>query len=117
LAGQIVILSVSCYVTAQSRLACFSLQVIFVWEHRVDNQYKALMIDILSDLVENHGVVACKAEFEAEGSRADGITVLTDIVRKANTGFVLKIGGGEAVRDLLDTDTYLNRRFALSHSD
>lgn len=46
------------------------------------------------------GLVAVKAEFEAEGSRTAELVMLADLVRRANVPLTLKIGGCEAARDM-----------------
>lgn len=58
------------------------------------------MLEILRDLRDNHGVLAIKAEFEAEGSRTDELVKLNEIVFRADMNLIIKIGGCEAVRDL-----------------
>jgi len=58
------------------------------------------IIQSLKDLKEHHGVCAIKAEFEAEGSRKDELIMLREFVYKADLGFIIKIGGCEAVHDL-----------------
>ncbi len=46
------------------------------------------------------GLIAIKAEFEAEGSRLDELIMLNEVVFRANTNLIIKIGGCEAVRDI-----------------
>lgn len=58
------------------------------------------IIDILKKMKNNYGVTAIKAEFEAEGSRKDELIMLREMVYQADLGFIIKIGGCEAVHDL-----------------
>ena len=58
------------------------------------------MLEILKSLRDDHGVLAVKAEFEAEGSRTDELVQLNEIVYRADMNLYIKIGGCEAVRDL-----------------
>lgn len=66
------------------------------------NKLEKQMRNILLDLRDNFGVVSVKAEFEAEGTRMDELLRLVDIARSANLGITVKIGGCEAIRDLLE---------------
>lgn len=62
---------------------------------------KSRMLDILKELKDDHGVIAIKAEFEAEGSRKDELIMLRDLIETiGGLGFIIKIGGCEAVHDL-----------------
>ncbi|MBD8552702.1 MULTISPECIES: aldolase/citrate lyase family protein [unclassified Sphingomonas] len=70
------------------------------------NTTERRMLEALKRGRDQHGVVAVKAEFEAEGTRPDEFHRLLEIAQRADVKVALKIGGCEAVSDLLATKVY-----------
>jgi 4-hydroxy-2-oxoheptanedioate aldolase len=66
------------------------------------NKLELQLVDLLIDLKENHFISAIKAEFEAEGSRMEEVMRLKDIISKAGLNLNIKIGGCEAIKDMID---------------
>ena len=70
------------------------------------NQCERKMLEMLKRGRDEFGVVAIKAEFEAEGTRPDEFLRLLHLTHSANLKVALKIGGCEAVSDLLASKLY-----------
>ena len=66
----------------------------------MDNYFNAMVEIILQN--KSMGQIAIKAEFESEGTRMTELLRLKEIASAADMPMVLKIGGCEAIRDLLD---------------
>jgi 2-keto-3-deoxy-L-rhamnonate aldolase RhmA len=70
------------------------------------NSYEKKMLEILREGKQDFGVLATKAEFEAEGTRTDELLRLLEIANKADVGLALKVGGCEAIRDMLEAKQF-----------
>jgi hypothetical protein len=70
------------------------------------NSCEREMLNLLVTLKRDFGAVSVKAEFEAEGTRTDEMLRLIDLARRADLKVALKIGGCEAVRDLLESKQF-----------
>ena len=70
------------------------------------NTTEKKMLYILQNLRKTCNVVSVKAEFEAEGTRTEELLRLLEIARRADVKIALKIGGCEAVRDLIEAKQF-----------
>lgn len=60
------------------------------------------MVKILKNLKRNYGVSEVKMEFEAEATRLNEAMRLKEIATSSQCGLVVKIGGPEAITDMLE---------------
>jgi len=66
------------------------------------NALERRMVNILRELKEQHGALCVRAEFEAEGTKLEELLRLKEISMAAGLGLMLKIGGCESIRDMLE---------------
>lgn len=59
-------------------------------------------VNILTDLVENYNLVGIKTSFEDEGASFNETIRLKEVCNQAKTKLTIKIGGPEAIRDMID---------------
>ena len=67
------------------------------------NNLEKKMVNTLIDLKENHHFLSVKCEFDAEGTSFEEAMRLKELTLKAGLDFSIKIGGCEAIKDMLDT--------------
>ncbi|MDR3489631.1 MAG: aldolase/citrate lyase family protein [Bradyrhizobium sp.] len=70
------------------------------------NRCEHEMLDVLKRLRQDFGAISVKAEFEAEGTRTEELLRLIDVARRGDLMVGLKIGGAEAVRDLIESKQF-----------
>ena len=66
------------------------------------NTLELQMVSVLKKLREEFGAETVKAEFEVEGMRMAEAMRLKDVADAAGIGITIKLGGGEAIRDMYD---------------
>jgi 4-hydroxy-2-oxoheptanedioate aldolase len=72
------------------------------WRNNM-NSLEKKMSALLAELKKDYCVGGVKAEFEAEGTRLDEAMRLKNVTSSAGLGLNIKIGGCEAIKDMLDS--------------
>lgn len=67
------------------------------------NTRESKCVKILTDMIENDGLVGIKTSFEDEGATFNETVRLKQVCNEAKTKVTLKVGGPEAIRDLKDS--------------
>jgi hypothetical protein len=67
------------------------------------NTRESTCVKILTDMIENDGLIGIKTSFEDEGATFNETIRLKQVCNEAKTKVTLKIGGPEAIRDLKDS--------------
>lgn len=67
------------------------------------NKREFKCVKLLTDLIENDGLIGIKTSFEDEGATFNETIRLKEICNQAKTKLTLKIAGPEAIRDLKDS--------------
>lgn len=70
------------------------------------NKVEKQMFALICELRDKYGAVGLKAEFEAEGTRVEELLRLLELGHRGNMKMALKIGGCEAVRDLIEAKQF-----------
>lgn len=73
------------------------------------NTHERKMCGILKRGKDSYGVVATKAEFEAEGTRTDELLSLLVIAHRVDVDIALKVSGCEAMRNMLEAKQFVVR--------